>query len=46
MLDGEVSEVTQLNLEPGRYAAICFLTDRDSKKPHFEEGLLDEVEVK
>jgi hypothetical protein len=46
VLDGDLSEVTQLNLEPGRYAAICFLTDRDSKKPHFEEGLLDEVEIK
>jgi hypothetical protein len=47
ILDGEKSEVTQLNLKPGRYAAICFLTDRDeTDKPHFEQGLLDEVEVK
>jgi uncharacterized cupredoxin-like copper-binding protein len=46
VLDGDRSQVAQLNLEPGRYAAICFLSDRDSKKPHFEEGLLDEVDVK
>jgi hypothetical protein len=47
VIDGEKSEVTQLNLEAGCYAAICFLPDRDEPdKPHFEEGLLDEVEVK
>ena len=46
VLDGGKSAVVHLNLkQPGKYALICFLTDRDGGKPHFEEGLLKEVEV-
>jgi plastocyanin len=47
VLDGDgKSEVTTLNLKPGRYALVCFFNDRDENKPHFLEGLLDEVEIK
>jgi hypothetical protein len=46
VIDGGKSEVTTLNLKPGRYALICFLPDRDEpNKPHFTEGLLKEVNV-
>ena len=45
VLDGGKSETTQLDLKPGRYAFICFLTDRDGGKPHFAEGLLKEVDI-
>ena len=47
MLDGKKKETTQLNLSKGRYAIVCFLTDRDGKgKPHFQEGMLKEVNIK
>jgi len=46
VLDGKRKEVVQLKLARGRNALVCFTTDRDGKgKPHFEEGLLKEVEV-
>jgi hypothetical protein len=46
VIDGGKQEVTKLNLQPGRYAFICFLPDRDEPdKPHFKEGLLKEVTI-
>src|SRR4051794_22930163 len=46
VIDGDKKEVTQLNLQEGRYAFVCFLPDRDEPdKPHFEQGLLKEVTV-
>ncbi len=47
VLDGKKKETTQVNLSKGRYAIVCFLTDRDGKgKPHFQEGMLKEVNIK
>jgi hypothetical protein len=40
---GETAALTQ-ELEPGRYALICFL-DGPSGKPHFLDGMLSVVEV-
>ena len=45
VLDGEKSSVVELNLEEGRYAFICFFSDKGDKTSHFEEGLFDEVQV-
>jgi hypothetical protein len=46
VIDGEKDEVTTFNLKPGRYAFICFLTDRDEpNKPHYKEGMLKEVNI-
>ena len=40
--------VTDLVLrKPGKYAVVCFLTDRDGKgKEHLAEGMIEEVEVR
>jgi uncharacterized cupredoxin-like copper-binding protein len=47
VLDGKKKETTPLQLGKGRYALVCFLTDRDGKgKPHYEEGMLKEVDIK
>jgi uncharacterized cupredoxin-like copper-binding protein len=46
VLDGGKGQVTRLDLKPGRYAFLCFLTDRDGGKEHFREGLLQTVTVK
>jgi plastocyanin len=47
VLDGKTTEITDLSLRKrGRYALLCFLTDRDGKgKPHFLRGMTKEVEV-
>ncbi len=47
-IEGDNEQVTDLTLsKPGKYAVVCFLTDRDGKgKPHFAEGMLEEVDVK
>ena len=33
------------DLQPGRYALICFLPDRKDGKQHFEHGMMQEIEV-
>ena len=45
---GDTEQVADLVLaKPGKYAVVCFLTDRDGKgKPHFAEGMLEEADVK
>ena len=46
VLDGGKQEVTNLHLSAGKYAFVCFLTDRDEpNKPHFTEGLLKQVTI-
>jgi len=48
-IDGDTEQVTDLVLpRVGRYAVICFLTDRDGKEPqpHLANGMLEEVEVR
>jgi len=48
VLDGDSEMVTDLVLrKPGKYAVVCFLTDRDGKgKQHLAEGMIEEVEVR
>lgn len=46
VLDGKTKEVTELELRAGRYALLCFLSDREGGgKPHVAEGMLEEVMV-
>jgi hypothetical protein len=35
----------EVDLKPGRYALICFLPDAKDRKPHFEHGMVQEIEV-
>ena len=47
IVDGGGSQTTTIELsKPGKYIFFCPLTDRDSGKPHFEEGLLKVQTVK
>jgi hypothetical protein len=48
ILDGGGSQLVTLNLEqPGKYAMLCFIADRQGGPPHaIGEGMVDEVEVK
>ena len=44
-LDPGRSELTDLRLEAGRYAFVCFLRDRNGGPPHVTLGMLQEVRV-
>jgi hypothetical protein len=45
VLEGGEGQLVTLDLEPGRYALYCFITDRDGGPPHVFKGMVDEVEV-
>jgi hypothetical protein len=45
VLEGGEAQLVTLNLEPGRYALYCFITDREGGPPHALKGMVDEVEV-
>jgi hypothetical protein len=45
VLDGKTKEVTEMELRAGRYALLCFISDREGGKPHVAEGMLEEVMV-
>lgn len=48
VLDGGGSQIVTLDLkQPGQYAMLCFISDREGGPPHsIGEGMLGEVEVK
>lgn len=45
VLEGGEAQLVTLDLEPGRYALFCFITDRKGGPPHVYKGMVDEVEV-
>ena len=45
VLEGGEAQLVNLNLEPGRYALYCFISDRQGGPPHALKGMVDEVEV-
>ncbi len=44
-LDGGTDQVADLTLKSGRYAAVCFITDRAGGPPHFVKGQIAELSV-
>lgn len=46
VIDGGQSQVVDLELEKGKYALVCFITDRKGGPPHAVMGMIDEVDVK
>ncbi len=46
VLDGETKQVTELELKEGRYALLCFISDREGGDPHVAEGMLEEVTIR
>lgn len=46
VVEGGEGQLVTLDLEPGRYALYCFITDREGGPPHALKGMVDEVEVK
>jgi hypothetical protein len=46
VLEGGDSQVLTLDLEPGNYALLCFISDRQGGPPHAFKGMYDAVEVR
>ena len=46
VIDGGGSQTVDLELEPGRYAVLCFVPDREGGPPHAFKGMVSEIEVK
>ena len=45
VIEGGEAQLVDLDLEPGRYALLCFISDREGGPPHAFKGMIDEVEV-
>jgi hypothetical protein len=45
VLDGGGKQVFQGTLRPGKYALVCFLTDRSGGPTHVAKGMIAEVDV-
>jgi Copper binding proteins, plastocyanin/azurin family len=46
VIEGGEAQLVELELEPGRYAFFCFVSDRKGGQPHALMGMVDEIEVK
>ena len=45
VIEGGESQAVTLDLEPGRYAFYCFISNRQGGPPHALKGMVDEFEV-
>ena len=45
VLEGGTKQVTTLELKRGKYALVCFISDRKGGKPHVAKGMLVETQV-
>lgn len=45
VIEGGEAQLVTLDLEPGRYALYCFISDRQGGPPHAFKGMIDEIEV-
>lgn len=45
VIEGGEGQVVTFDLEPGRYALYCFISDRQGGPPHALKGMVDEIEV-
>lgn len=46
VIDGGEAQVTELDFKQGKYALICFISNRDGGPPHVAMGMIDELDVK
>jgi hypothetical protein len=45
VIDGGNAQNVELELKEGRYAALCFIQDREGGPPHVAKGMISELEV-
>jgi len=46
VIDGGQKQVVELDFKKGKYALVCFITDRKGGPPHVAMGMIDELDVK
>ena len=46
VLDGKGSQTVDLDLEPGKYALLCFVPDRKGGPPHIARGMISAADVR
>ncbi len=45
VIDGGIAQNISLDLKAGKYAVVCFISDRAGGKPHAAKGMLEELTV-
>ncbi|HEY5977134.1 MAG TPA: plastocyanin/azurin family copper-binding protein [Solirubrobacterales bacterium] len=45
VIEGGETQLVELNLEPGTYAMMCFISDRQGGPPHAVKGMVNELEI-
>lgn len=45
VIDGGIEQNISLDLKAGKYAVVCFISDREGGKPHAAKGMLKELTV-
>lgn len=45
VLDAGREQISELEFQAGRYALVCFITDRAGGPPHLAKGMVREIEV-
>ena len=45
VIDGGVAQNVEFDLQAGRYAALCFIQDREGGPPHVAKGMISELTV-
>lgn len=45
VIEGGESQLVSFDLDPGRYALLCFISDRQGGPPHVLKGMIEELEV-
>jgi hypothetical protein len=46
VIDGGQAQVAELEFKKGKYALLCFITNRQGGPPHVAMGMVDELDVK
>ena len=46
VIDGGQAQVAELEFKKGKYALLCFITNREGGPPHVAMGMVDELDVK
>ena len=45
VVEGGESQLVDVDLKPGRYAFLCFISDRQGGPPHVTKGMVEEVDI-
>jgi hypothetical protein len=46
VIDGGVTQISELDLRPGNYALLCFISDREGGPEHVAKGMITEATVR